>query len=698
MCRRVSSGSGCCWADQVRSAQHGLRDFLETEYANIVFGLMFPVVGALILSRVPGHRLGWLYCLSGLACAVTLASSAYAQRGLVGRARLPSGGAGGGLGVVLGMDVRVHPAPHPGVALVPGRADAVAAVVAGRCGEWCGDRCRRPGYRVASRALGEPSKPRQPSRTGTAWLLVRCDRRADVAAASESCDVASFASVAVRYRRATTAVRDQLRWLVVAVGLLFVSVAIPDNTAVAVVDLSLVIVALPLMPLSVGVAVLRAQLDDVSVAVRRSVVYGWLLAAGLALYAAVVLTLDAILRGHAQPVVALVGAGAVAVAYQPLLRRLQRSTDRMLYGDRGDPYAVSTSLGLQLESFGSDEQALPATVAAIAEALRLPYVAIELPGDPPQQPTAAYGSPGRSAPVAIPLTHGGDNVGRLLVGRRDERENITTARTAAARRLGRLVAVAAHAALLDRALRRSLDRLVLAREEERVRLRRDLHDGLGPALAGVALGMDAARNMMATEPQAADRLLEDLKRETLGCVADVRRIGDNLRPPTLDELGLVAALQSFGERLSSRGGALQILVESATPFPELPASVEVAAYLIATEAMTNVARHARAQHCWLRLVVTDDLTLEVSDDGVGVPADLHARRRDTVDGRTRSPARWELRRRRQGRRRRHHRARPAASGDLMSPPLRVLLADDHPVFRRGLARAAELPRGDDRRR
>jgi signal transduction histidine kinase len=164
--------------------------------------------------------------------------------------------------------------------------------------------------------------------------------------------------------------------------------------------------------------------------------------------------------------------------------------------------------------------------------------------------------------------------------------------------------------------------LVLAREEERVRLRRDLHDGLGPALAGVALGMDAARNMMATEPQAADQLLEDLKQETLGCVADVRRIGDNLRPPTLDELGLVVALQTFGERLSSRDDALQILVESATPFPELPASVEVAAYLIATEAMTNVARHARAQHCWLRLVVTGDLTLEVSDDGIGVPADL----------------------------------------------------------------------------
>ena len=603
-------------------AQHGLRDFLETEYANIVFGLMFPVVGALILSRVPGHRLGWLYCLSGLACAVTLASSAYAQRGLVDEpGSLPGALAAAwvsswvwmcGFTPLLTLGLLWFPDGRmPSRRWWPVAAASGVAIGVGVLGI-----ALRPGplenHPSRDNPLGlEPLGSWFDAIVEPMWLPLL-----------SLATVASFASVAVRYRRATTAVRDQLRWLVVAVGLLFVSVAIPDNSAVAVVDLSLVIVALPLMPLSVGVAVLRAQLDDISVAVRRSVVYGWLLAAGLALYAAVVLTLDAILRGHAQPMVALVGAGAVAVAYQPVLRRLQRSTDRMLYGDRGDPYAVSTSLGLQLESFGSDEQALPATVAAIAEALRLPYVAIELPGDPPQQPTAAYGSPGRSAPVAIPLTHGGDNVGRLLVGRRDERENITTAERRLLEDLGRLVAVATHAALLDRALRRSLDRLVLAREEERVRLRRDLHDGLGPALAGVALGMDAARNMMATEPQAADQLLEDLKRETLGCVADVRRIGDNLRPPTLDELGLVAALQTFGQRLSSRDGALQILVESDTPFPELPASVEVAAYLIATEAMTNVARHARAQHCWLRLVVTGDLTLEVSDDGIGVPADL----------------------------------------------------------------------------
>ena len=329
----------------------------------------------------------------------------------------------------------------------------------------------------------------------------------------------------------------------------------------------LVILAMPLVPLSVGVAVLRSRLDDLSVGVRRSVVYGWLLAAGLALYAAVVLTLDAILRGHAQPAVALLGAGAVAVAYQPLRQRLQRSTDRMLYGDRGDPYAVSASLGLRLESFGSAAQALPATVAAIAEALRLPYVAIELPGDPPQQPTAAYGSPTACRSGGDPAHPRRRQRGPAAGGPTRHRESLTRAEQRLLEDLGRLVAVATHAALLDRALRRSLDRLVLAREEERLRLRRDLHDGLGPALAGVALGVDAARNMMDTDRQGADQLLAELKRETLGCVGDVRRIVDNLRPPTLDELGLLAALTAFAERLSSRDDALRVDVEAAARFP-----------------------------------------------------------------------------------------------------------------------------------
>jgi signal transduction histidine kinase len=414
--------------------------------------------------------------------------------------------------------------------------------------------------------------------------------------------VGSLAALAARYRRASADERDQLRWLLIAVGLLVVSFALVGSSTAAAGNL-LALVAIPLLPLSIGVAVLRRRLDGVDVTVRRSLVYGWLLAAGLAVYAGVVLVLDAVLRGHAQPVVTLVAAGAVAVLYQPLRLRLQRAADRMLYGDRGDPYAVLTRLGRRLQAAGSAEQTLPETVATIAAALRLPYVAVELPGDSPARPTAAHGTSADPEPVVIPLTHGGDAVGQLVVARRDTRDELTPAERRLLSDLASQVAVAAHAALLDRALRRSRERLVVGREEERRRLRRDLHDGLGPALAGVALGVDAARNMLRSDPHSADALLADLKNETLGCVGEVRRLVEDLRPPALDELGLLPALTAFVDRLSTRDDALRVAVQAPDPLPPLPAAVEVAAYRIATEAMTNVARHAHARTCLLRLDV-----------------------------------------------------------------------------------------------
>src|SRR5205823_10339737 len=133
------------------------------------------------------------------------------------------------------------------------------------------------------------------------------------------------------------------------------------------------------------------------------------------------------LRGHAEPVVALIAAGAVAVLFQPLRLRLQRAADRMLYGDRGDPYAVLAGLGRRLQGAGSAEQTLPETVQTIAAALRLPYVAVELPGDPPALPTAAHGTSAGPEPLVLPLTHGGDAVGQLVAARREAREDLTAA-------------------------------------------------------------------------------------------------------------------------------------------------------------------------------------------------------------------------------------------------------------------------------
>ncbi|KGN40060.1 sensor histidine kinase [Knoellia aerolata] len=220
--------------------------------------------------------------------------------------------------------------------------------------------------------------------------------------------------------------------------------------------------------------------------------------------------------------------------------------------------------------------------------------------------------------MSFPLVHGGSYVGRMVVGRRRPGEDLTSAQQALLQDLSRQVAVAVSSVLLHRALRRSRELLVMAREEERRRLRRDLHDGLGPALAGLALGVDAAGNLMSTDPRAAKALLRDLKYETLGCVGEVRRIAEDLRPPALDDLGLLPALAAFADRLSTRDSSLHVALRAPDSLPELPAAVEVAAYRIATEALTNVARHAHARSCVLGLRVAENLTVEISDDGVGL--------------------------------------------------------------------------------
>ena len=219
----------------------------------------------------------------------------------------------------------------------------------------------------------------------------------------------------------------------------------------------------------------------------------------------------------------------------------------------------------------------------------------------------------------VPLSLRGTKVGSLIIAQRAPRGRYGERDLALLQDLARHIGVAVHAATLTRDLQRSRESLVAAREEERRRIRRDLHDGLGPALAGIAFGLDAARNTLAADPQATARALAELKTEVQALITDVRRLVYDLRPPVLDQLGLVPALQEYAARLGERG-ALDIVV-TVPALPPLPAAVEVAAYRFATEALTNAARHSGARTTSMSFAVDHtQLRLEVLDNGVGVPA------------------------------------------------------------------------------
>jgi signal transduction histidine kinase len=292
--------------------------------------------------------------------------------------------------------------------------------------------------------------------------------------------------------------------------------------------------------------------------------------------------------------------------------------DRLFFGDRGTPYDAMARLGQRVEEASSAESVLDSVVKTVADSLRLPHVAVELRLGKDWVLAAAWGQVPAEV-VTFPLVSHRETIGRLLVGRRASGEQLGPDDEKLLADLVRQVGPAAHAVALRRALEASRAAQVTAREEERRRLRRDLHDGLGPTLAGLTLGLDTARAMAAAGQDSQD-LLARLKAETQRAVGDVRRIVYGLRPPTLDELGLTGSLRNEIARLQREAPALSVTMDiPGEELAGLPAAVEVAAYRIVTEALTNVVTHSKATRCCVSVRQDGSLALEVSDNGVGMP-------------------------------------------------------------------------------
>jgi two-component system NarL family sensor kinase len=415
-------------------------------------------------------------------------------------------------------------------------------------------------------------------------------------------------ALVVRYRRATETGRRQLLWLLLA-GLLVVAAVAPwsfvAGTPIA------VLFAIPLVPLAICVAIIRHQLLDIRLVISRAVAWLLLSVMAVAAYGAVVYLLGSFvstaLGRSALPTV------LVAIALAPLLPRLQREVNRWMYGDQRDPARVAGRLGEHLVA-GTDD-GLVGVASALRTALRLPYVAVSHRDGV----LASDGSaPERTA--TTPLAYAGAGVGELEIGLRPGERELGSADAATLRLVAAPLAVAIHALSLSSDLQQSRGRLVIAREEERRRLRRDLHDGLGPTLTGVALTADAAANFLDTEPEQSRELLQSLRRDTRTAIADVRRLVDNLRPPALDEDGLLGALRQRADQLRWRGdgAALDVRLVMPDQLPALPAAVEVAAYRIATEALMNISRHATATGAVVEVSCLDSLDVAVTDDGKSV--------------------------------------------------------------------------------
>jgi two-component system NarL family sensor kinase len=577
----AASGAIAC----VRAAGWTFVDALEGfVVSNILIGVSFGLCGALIAWHRPSSALGWMYAGGGVCQTISALAAPLAEL-------LDDRGA---VEWVVRLDATVFQWAWPiNITLIP------ISLLLLPDGRLASRRWRPVAIAVAVTAplfvleigLGPEHPPGLPSAYGTisqgsydslAWLWTVSEFRWALSV------LIGVACLVVRYRRGSEIVRRQLLWLVAAAAVIVVAVtpwALVAGTPIV------VLFTIPLLPAAVATAVLRHQLFDIRLVVARGLTYALLSGLVLAAYAGLVVVLSGV-----------ASALLVALLALPLRSRLQTAVDQLLYGERGNPLKVASRVGRSLGA------GLPETLDEIRMALRLPYVGVVVDGEP-----LATGGVLDGPSAVLPLVGG-----TLVVGLRRGETRLDPADERVLVLLSGPLSTAVHATTLLGQLQLSRERLVIAREEERRRLRRELHDGLGPLLTGVALSADTAANLAGGAPDAAlQERLSAVRSDTRSAIQEVRRIVDNLGSPALDALGLVEALRIRADQVNRRsdGAALRTVVE-AGELPPLPPAVEQAAYRIATEALTNVIRHSRATSVVVRLGADEAaLHCDVLDDG-----------------------------------------------------------------------------------
>lgn len=393
-----------------------------------------------------------------------------------------------------------------------------------------------------------------------------------------------------------------------------------------------------LLPITLLFALLRRKLWDIDPIVNRTLLYGMLSLFVIVIYISVVWYIGTLFHSSSQWLNSLIATGLVAILFAPVKERLQRWINRFMYGENDDPLTVLARLGQKLGNPLSPHDALSVVVRTVKEALKLPYAGLALHQNGETFIVAEEGTP-QEPLSSYSLVHRGEKLGNLLVANRSPGEafsvsdhrfldmlvNQTSAIVKSA-----TASIDLHRVAED--LRESRERLVLAREEERRRLRRNLHDDLAPRLAALALTASAAETLLQSDPAKTKSILIELQTVIRSTVSDIRRLVHDLRPPALDELGLAGAIQ---ERINDLcrplkpledGGSIQQEVPAALQFrlhapdrlPLLPAAVEVAAFRIVTEALVNVVRHANASLCEVTIRLGQALEVEIIDDGQGV--------------------------------------------------------------------------------
>ncbi|WP_409342589.1 sensor histidine kinase [Paenibacillus sp. MBLB4367] len=452
-----------------------------------------------------------------------------------------------------------------------------------------------------------------------------------------------------RYRKVSNAEqRQQTKWVVYGVTISFlgffgISAFFVSDTAFSPASYIYLTVALhvfvSIIPLTLAFAILRHRLWDIDPLVNRTIVYGVLSLAIVLVYSASVLYLSSVFRTEKSYIISLLATSIVAILFAPLKQWLQRIVNRLMKGRHDDPFAVLVELGDSLIKPMAPERVLDAVARTIQDALRLPHVGISI-GMNGQETMAISVGEKKYDMHGFPLIHSGEELGTLWLSSRSPGEAFSTEDSKLLDILLRQtvpiaknINMTAGMELLAKDLQESRERLVLAREEERRQIRRNLHDDLAPRLMSLAFNVAAAEQYIRKSPDTAIGLLGELRQVIRTTVNEIRTMVHDLRPPTLDEFGLLGSIEARIDEILKTSGQMAATLHNdpicvklhvLEALPALPAAVEVAVYRIVTESLVNVIRHAEATACdvHIRLTPAQELQVEVIDNGKGLPVPM----------------------------------------------------------------------------
>ncbi|MBW5445491.1 sensor histidine kinase [Cohnella sp. CFH 77786] len=396
-----------------------------------------------------------------------------------------------------------------------------------------------------------------------------------------------------------------------------------------------------LLPVTLVVSVLRRRLWNIEPVVNRTLLYVSLSGCMAILYVGIVWYLGTVFGTGNHAAASLAATGLIAILFAPLKERIQNGLNRFMYGKKEDPYASLLRLGHRLKEPHQPEDIMQLIVRTVRDTLKLPYVSLKLSRNGGFAEVAEAGASRADHDndlEELPLIMNGEELGVLTVAPpppgewsedQDRKLLELLARQATVVVAG--VKQTLDIRLLAKELQQSRERLVLGREEERLALRRNLHDDLAPRLAALALNAENAEELIKRNPAKAAAIVSGLKTAIRETVGDIRGLVYDLRPPALDELGLVGAVRQKLDELAemaairsvkANGDVEALRIEMTVPgetLPQLPAAVEAAAYRILVEAVLNCVKHANAANCTVRLTHEQDaLLLSIADDGIGM--------------------------------------------------------------------------------